>query len=182
MKTPRHLRSLAARIRRLNLPARAKAALVWLTLRSRPLVLVILRFLIGIFAGTVTASQTLVASNTPSEKMGFAMGTISSAVGSGNLAGFVLGALVVDHYGYTAGFIASGVMLALAFCFSLGDLGVIALFGTQDFATLPLLMVRALGAYRTNDAAAIAAIMLCLTIAAFIVIPRLSGSSADARA
>lgn len=45
MKTPRHLRSLAARIRRLNLPARAKAALAWLTLRSRPLVLAILRFL-----------------------------------------------------------------------------------------------------------------------------------------
>ena len=39
-----------------------------------------------------------------------------------------------------------GVMLALAFCFSLGDLGVIALFGTQDFQTLPLLMFRALGA------------------------------------
>ncbi|HTN64422.1 MAG TPA: hypothetical protein VL147_23165, partial [Devosia sp.] len=31
-----------------------------------------------------------------------------------------------------------GVTLALAFCFSLGDLGVIALFGTQDFQTLPL--------------------------------------------
>ena len=47
-----------------------------------------------------------------------------------------------------------GVVLALAFCFSLGDLGVIALFGTQDFATLPLLMLRALGSYRTGDAAA----------------------------
>ncbi|MDP1730030.1 MAG: thiamine/thiamine pyrophosphate ABC transporter permease ThiP [Devosia sp.] len=76
----------------------------------------------------------------------------------------------------------AGVVLALAFCFSLGDLGVIALFGTQDFATLPLLMVRALGAYRTNDAAAIAALMLCLTIAAFVIIPRLFGSAADARA
>jgi len=76
----------------------------------------------------------------------------------------------------------AGVVVALAFCFSLGDLGVIALFGTQDFATLPLLMVRALGAYRTNDAASIAAIMLCLTIAAFVTIPRLFGSSADARA
>lgn len=76
----------------------------------------------------------------------------------------------------------AGVVAALAFCFSLGDLGVIALFGTQDFATLPLLMVRALGAYRTNDAAAIAALMLCLTIAAFIAIARLFGSSADARA
>jgi thiamine transport system permease protein len=43
-------------------------------------------------------------------------------------------------------------------------------------------MVRALGAYRTNDAAAIAALMLCLTIFAFVAIPRLFGSSADARA
>jgi thiamine transport system permease protein len=66
-----------------------------------------------------------------------------------------------------------GVMLALAFCFSLGDLGVIALFGTQDFETLPLMMFRALGAYRNNDAAAIAALLLILTIAAFVALPRL---------
>ena len=71
--------------------------------------------------------------------------------------------------------------MALAFCFSLGDLGVISLFGTQDFATLPLLMVRALGAYRTNDAAAIAALMLLLTIAAFLALPWLFGRFADAR-
>lgn len=66
-----------------------------------------------------------------------------------------------------------GVMLALAFCFSLGDLGVIALFGTQDFQTLPLMMFRALGAYRSNDAAAIAAILLILTIFAFVGLPKL---------
>lgn len=66
-----------------------------------------------------------------------------------------------------------GVVLALSFCFSLGDLGVIALFGTQDFATLPLLMFRALGAYRGHDAAVIAAILLTLTIAAFVLLPRL---------
>jgi thiamine transport system permease protein len=66
-----------------------------------------------------------------------------------------------------------GVALALAFCFSLGDLGVIALFGTQDFQTLPLLMFRALGAYRGNDAAAIAAILLIGTIVAFVALPRL---------
>ena len=41
------------------------------------------------------------------------------------------------------------------------------------FVTLPLLMVRALGAYRTNDAATIAALMLVLTIAAFIALPAL---------
>jgi len=66
-----------------------------------------------------------------------------------------------------------GLVIALSFCFSLGDLGVIALFDTQDFVTLPLLMVRALGAYRTNDAAAIAALMLVLTIAAFVMLPAL---------
>lgn len=69
----------------------------------------------------------------------------------------------------------AGIVGALAFCFSLGDLGVISLFGTQDFATLPLLMSRALGAYRTNDAAGIAAIMLLLTFAAFTLLPRLFG-------
>lgn len=66
-----------------------------------------------------------------------------------------------------------GLMLALAFCFSLGDLGVVALFGTQDFQTLPLMMFRALGAYRSNDAAAIAAILLIGTIVAFVGLPRL---------
>ncbi len=74
-----------------------------------------------------------------------------------------------------------GVVLALAFCFSLGDLGVIALFGTEDFATLPLLMYRALGAYRTNDAASIAALMLVITIAAFVLLPMLVGKLTDAR-
>ncbi|KKB07478.1 hypothetical protein VE26_12015 [Devosia chinhatensis] len=66
-----------------------------------------------------------------------------------------------------------GLMLALSFCFSLGDLGVIALFGTQDFQTLPLMMYRALGSYRNNDAAAIAALLLIGTIAAFVLLPRL---------
>ena len=65
------------------------------------------------------------------------------------------------------------MMLALAFCFSLGDLGVIALFGTQDFQTLPLMMYRALGSYKSNDAAAIAAMLLIFTIVAFVGLPRL---------
>lgn len=66
-----------------------------------------------------------------------------------------------------------GLVIAMSFCFSLGDLGVIALFGTENFTTLPWLMVRALGAYRTNDAATIAAILLLGTMLGFIYIPRL---------
>jgi thiamine transport system permease protein len=77
-----------------------------------------------------------------------------------------------------------GLAVALAFCFSLGDLGVIALFGTESFTTLPLAMYRALGAYRNNDAAVIAALMLLLSTAAFVVLPPLFGrrAHADARA
>lgn len=73
-----------------------------------------------------------------------------------------------------------GIMLALAFCFSLGDLGVIAMFGTQDFQTLPLMMFRALGAYRNNDAAVIAALLLIGTIIAFMGLPRLFERIANA--
>ena len=54
------------------------------------------------------------------------------------------------------------------------DLGVVALFGTEDFSTLPLLMHRELGAYRSNDAADIAALKLDFTLVAFVLMPKLS--------
>ena len=41
-------------------------------------------------------------------------------------------------------------------------------------------MYRALGAYRSNDAAAIAALMLLITIAAFTLLPRLFSRLTDA--
>lgn len=75
-----------------------------------------------------------------------------------------------------------GVALALSFCFSLGDLGVISLFGTPNFTTLPLLLVEAIGAYRTNDAAIIAALMLVATVVVFAALPPLSERLARARA
>lgn len=74
-----------------------------------------------------------------------------------------------------------GIVLALGFCFSLGDLGVISLFGTEDFATLPWLMVRALGSYRTNDAGAIAALLLILSLVVFWVVPYFFGKLSDAK-
>ncbi|HHG90829.1 MAG TPA: thiamine/thiamine pyrophosphate ABC transporter permease ThiP [Devosia sp.] len=76
---------------------------------------------------------------------------------------------------------AVGIALAFGFCFSLGDLGVIALFGTSEFSTLPWLMFRALGAYRTNDAAAIASVLLLLTLVAFWALPPLMKKLSHAR-
>jgi thiamine transport system permease protein len=56
---------------------------------------------------------------------------------------------------------------ALAFCFSLGDLGVIALFGSDEFQTLPWLLYQKFGSYRTHEASAIALVLLVLVFAAF---------------
>ena len=50
---------------------------------------------------------------------------------------------------------------AFVFCFglSLGDFGVVALFGSQDFLTLPYLLYQKLGSYRSQDAYALAMLM-----------------------
>ncbi|MBT4814526.1 MAG: MFS transporter [Lentisphaerae bacterium] len=76
--------------------------------------LVLIRFLVGLFAGTVTASQILVSSNTPMESRGFALGTLSSAVFGGRMAGTFLGGLVVDAFGYRAAFFICGITLVSA--------------------------------------------------------------------
>jgi len=60
---------------------------------------------------------------------------------------------------------------ALAFCFSLGDFGIISLFGSQDFATLPWLLYQKMGSYRTDEAAAIALILLIITLVVFLAVP-----------
>ncbi len=71
-------------------------------------------------------------------------------------------------------------VFALAFCFSLGDLGVIALFGSTDFVTLPWLLYQKLGSYRTSEAAGIAFILLLLVIFVFALSARLFRSPGHA--
>lgn len=62
--------------------------------------------------------------------------------------------------------------MAMAFSFamalSLGDLGAVALFGSDSFVTLPWLVYSNMGSYRTNDAAGYAFILgvICLLLAA----------------
>ncbi len=53
---------------------------------------------------------------------------------------------------------------AFAMALSIGDLGVIALFGSQDFSTLPFLLFQSLGSYRTNDAQGLAFILAMLSL------------------
>ena len=66
-----------------------------------------------------------------------------------------------------------GYVIALAFCFSLGDLGIIALFGSEDFSTLPWYLYQLMGSYRTTDAAGVALVLLALVLSIFILLPRL---------
>jgi len=68
-----------------------------------------------------------------------------------------------------------GYVFALSFCFSLGDLGVIALFGSEDFSTLPWYLYGLMGSYRTSDAAGVALVLLGIILVAFLVLPRVFG-------
>jgi thiamine transport system permease protein len=54
--------------------------------------------------------------------------------------------------------------LSFAMALSLGDLGAVALFGSQDMVTLPWLLYSRMGSYRTTDAAGLALFLglLCL--------------------
>ena len=72
--------------------------------------LVVIRFLISFFSGSVTAAQTLIVTTTPKEHQGVALGTLSSAVWSGQMIGFLCGAFFVDTFGYKWGFIGCGVL------------------------------------------------------------------------
>ena len=65
--------------------------------------------------------------------------------------------------------------LALAAALGAGDLTVIALFGNQDSVTLPLLLYRALGSYRTGEAAVLALLLVALCLCLFLVIERIVG-------
>jgi len=76
--------------------------------------LVFMRFLVGIFSGTVTASMILVSSNTPYQHRGFALGTISSAVYTGAMSGTFLGGIIVDNFGYRNAFFAGACVLIIA--------------------------------------------------------------------
>ncbi|MAD41009.1 MAG: hypothetical protein CL623_01270 [Arcobacter sp.] len=64
-------------------------------------------------------------------------------------------------------------VFALSFCLSLGDLGVIALFGSDEITTLPWYLYSLMGSYQTKDGAGVALILLVLTLSVFILLPRI---------
>ena len=71
-----------------------------------------------------------------------------------------------------------GYGAGLAAALSMGDLGVIALFAGDQGATLPLVVQRLMGAYRMQDAAAAALVLVIISFALFWVFDRIGQRNA----
>jgi len=86
--------------------------------------LVLLRTIQGAITGVVAASNALVASTTPRERTGFAMGLIQAALGTGVALGPIIGGTIADALGYKAAFFITGALLILA--------GILVHFGIDE--------------------------------------------------
>lgn len=91
--------------------------------------LLVLRILQGVFTGTVTASTALVAAGTPSYRLSYAMGFMSSSTFIGASAGPVIGGFLAEFAGYRVSFILGGVLMLLDF--------LLVLFLVKEEKTLP---------------------------------------------
>lgn len=77
--------------------------------------LLVLRFLQGVFTGTITASAALVASSAPENRLGFALGFLSTSTQIGACVGPALGGMVAEWLGYRNSFIFGGTLLLMDF-------------------------------------------------------------------
>ncbi len=76
--------------------------------------LAVLRAIQGLLTGTVAAATTLVASTTPPERRGFALGLLQMAIYLGSSLGPFIGGFVADQFGYRAAFWVTGSLLLVS--------------------------------------------------------------------
>lgn len=76
--------------------------------------LIILRFLMGAFAGTMGAAAALVAATTPKEQVGRALGTLQTGQFAANMLGPVLGGVVAANLGIRESFIFCAALYGIA--------------------------------------------------------------------
>ncbi len=91
--------------------------------------LILLRAIQGLVTGTLSASNALVAANTPRERVGFAMGTLQVALWGGVAIGPLIGGVLADHFGYGIPFLFTAVLLSVG--------GLIVAFGIQENFVAP---------------------------------------------
>lgn len=88
--------------------------------------LILLRLCQGVFTGTMTAAQAMVAGHTPEHRSGLALGTLSAAVFSGAMLGAAAGGWFAARFGYRATFGAAGIILLAS--------GLLVAAGTRETA------------------------------------------------
>ncbi|WP_407568964.1 MFS transporter [Deinococcus altitudinis] len=79
-----------------------------------PSALLALRFLQGLLTGTVSASNTLVASTIPEKRLGSGMGLMQTAVYVGAAGGPLLGGFIADALGYRVPFAVTAALLLIS--------------------------------------------------------------------
>ena len=77
--------------------------------------LVLLRLLAGLLGGYASGSMVLVATQTPRERSGWALGTLSAGIMAGNLAGPLIGGLLPPLIGIRNTFFLAGAVIFTAF-------------------------------------------------------------------
>lgn len=79
--------------------------------------------------------------------------------------------------------LARTIAAALAFgmALSLGDLGAVAMFGSESFVTLPYLLLQKMGSYRTADAAGLALLLAVVCMGLMVISDRVAGAKTGGR-
>jgi MFS family permease len=77
--------------------------------------LVGLRLLQGAVSGFVSAAITLIATQAPKERAGWALGTLSTGAVGGMLLGPLIGGYLAETFGFRSVFFATGALLMVAF-------------------------------------------------------------------
>lgn len=76
-----------------------------------PISLLLLRLLNGVVSGFIPASIGLVSTNTPKEKVGYALGILQSGSVSGAICGPLIGGVLASNFGYSMVFIITGICI-----------------------------------------------------------------------
>lgn len=91
------------------------AIVIFLTgLATSPWQLLILRLLNGTISGFIPASISLVATNTPKERVGYALGMLSSGAVAGSIMGPFVGGMMAEVIGYSEIFFWTSACLMTA--------------------------------------------------------------------
>ncbi|NEU29490.1 multidrug efflux MFS transporter [bacterium LRH843] len=79
-----------------------------------PISLLLLRLLNGVVSGFIPASIGLVSTNTPKEKVGYALGILQSGGVAGAICGPLIGGVLAQQFGYRMIFFLTGLCILVA--------------------------------------------------------------------